>query len=126
MKTTKTYTVEEAKRHLERYCAYQDRSHFEVLKKLREMQMIPMVIDAIVLHLIEHNFLNEARFAKSFVRGKFNIKKYGRIKITQGLKQNRQYYSYKRYFLRISLNAFRSFCQLAFMILADLPAISCA
>ena len=87
MKSHKTYTVEEAKRRLEQYCVYQDRSHHEVLKKLKEMQMIPMAIDVIVLHLIQHNFLNEARFAKSYVRGKFNIKKYGRIKITQGLRQ---------------------------------------
>jgi len=87
MQKTKTYTVEQAKRRLEQYCVYQDRSHYEVLKKLREMNMIPMAIDVIVLHLMQHNFLNEERFAKSYVRGKFNIKKYGRIKITQGLKQ---------------------------------------
>jgi regulatory protein len=87
MQKAKTYTVEQAKRRLEQYCVYQDRSHYEVIKKLREMKMIPMAIDAIVLHLMQHNFLNEERFARSYVRGKFNIKKYGRIKIVQGLKQ---------------------------------------
>jgi regulatory protein len=87
MQKTKTYTVEQAKRRLEQYCVYQDRSHFEVIKKLREMKMIPMAIDTIILHLMQHNFLNEERFARSYVRGKFNIKKYGRIKIVQGLKQ---------------------------------------
>jgi len=87
MQKSKTYTVEQAKRRLEQYCVYQDRSHYEVVKKLREMKMIPMAIDVIILHLMQHNFLNEERFAKSYVRGKFNIKKYGRIKITQGLKQ---------------------------------------
>lgn len=86
---TKTYTVEEAKRRLEQYCVYQDRCHYEVEQKLKEMQMIPMAIDVIILHLMQHNFLNEERFAKSYVRGKFNIKKYGRIKITQALKQKR-------------------------------------
>ncbi len=87
MKNNKTYTVEEAKRRLEQYCVYQDRSHHEVQQKLRDMQMIPMAIDVVVLHLMQHNFLNEERFAKSYVRGKFTIKKYGRIKITQGLRQ---------------------------------------
>jgi regulatory protein len=87
MQKAKTYTVEQAKRRLEQYCVYQDRSHYEVIKKLREMKMIPMAIDAIILHLMQHNFLNEERFARSYVRGKFNIKKYGRIKIVQGLKQ---------------------------------------
>ena len=48
--------------------------------------MIPLVIDDIISHLIEHNFLNEERFAKSFARGKFNIKHWGRNKIIRELK----------------------------------------
>jgi len=83
----KTYTVDEAKRKLEHYCAYQDRSHYQVEKKLREMRMIPDAIDNIVIHLIKENFLNEERFVHSFVQGKFNIKQWGKLKIVQGLKQ---------------------------------------
>jgi regulatory protein len=86
-KTVKTYTVDEAKRKLEHYCAYQDRSHYQVEKKLREMRMIPEAIDDIVLHLMKENFLNEERFARSYVRGKFRIKQWGKQKIVQGLKQ---------------------------------------
>lgn len=82
----KTYTVDEAKRKLEQYCAYQDRCHEEVLQKLRGMNMIPQAIDTITAHLIEHNFLNEERFAKSFARGKFRIKYWGRVRITRELK----------------------------------------
>jgi len=48
--------------------------------------MIPIAIDNIISHLIEHNFLNEERFAKSYARGKFNIKHWGRIRITKELK----------------------------------------
>jgi len=86
-KTVKTYTVDEAKRKLEHYCAYQDRSHYQVEKKLREMRMIPEAIDDIVLHLMKENFLNEERFARSYVRGKFRMKQWGKQKIIQGLKQ---------------------------------------
>ena len=86
-KEHKVYSVEEAKRRLERYCAYQERSHRQVKEKLREMGMIPLAIDEIIVHLITHNFLNEERFARSYARGKFRIKKWGRYKITQGLKQ---------------------------------------
>ncbi|WP_196895496.1 regulatory protein RecX [Aureivirga marina] len=82
----KFYSVEEAKRVLERYCAYQDRCHKEVEEKLRKMRMIPEAIEVILLHLMEHNFLNEERFAQSFARGKFRIKKWGKQRITRELK----------------------------------------
>jgi len=84
--STKTYSVTEAKRKLEHYCVYQDRCHHEVNSKLKEMRMIPIAIDNIISHLIEHNFLNEERFAKSFARGKFNIKHWGRVRIIRELK----------------------------------------
>lgn len=48
--------------------------------------MIQLAVDEIISHLIEHNFLNEERFAKSFARGKFNIKHWGRQRITKELK----------------------------------------
>ncbi|CAL2090146.1 regulatory protein RecX [Tenacibaculum sp. 190524A05c] len=80
------YTVEEIKRKMERYCVYQDRCHKEVEDKLREYKLIPQAREAILLHLLEHNFLNEERFAKSFARGKFRIKKWGRIRIVRELK----------------------------------------
>ncbi|MEB8328508.1 regulatory protein RecX [Flavobacteriaceae bacterium KMM 6897] len=82
-----TYTLQEATKKLEGYCAYQERCHKEVVQKLRDMRMIPDAIDQIVVHLIDHNFLNEERFAMSYARGKFNIKKWGRNRITQELKQ---------------------------------------
>ncbi len=85
--SVKTYSVEEAKRALERYCVYQDRCHQEVRKKLLEMRMIPDAIDIIIGHLIEHNFLNEERFAKAFARGKFNHKYWGKQRIVRELKQ---------------------------------------
>ncbi len=81
-----SYTVNEATRKMERYCTCQDRCHQEVLGKLREMRMIPEAIDKIMGHLIAHGFLNEERFARSFVRGKFRIKKWGRVRITRELK----------------------------------------
>ena len=85
----KVYSVTEAKRKLEHYCAYQDRCHFEVEKKLKEMRMIPLAIDEIIYHLIEHNFLNEERFAKSYARGKFNHKNWGKNRIVNELKQRK-------------------------------------
>ena len=83
----KTYTVEEAQKRLERYCAYQERCHKEVNQKLYEMKMIPEARDLIIVHLLQHNFLNEERFAKAFVRGKFRIKKWGKQRLQLELKR---------------------------------------
>ena len=84
--THKTYTVDEAKAKLESYCAYQERCHRDVQKKLREMRMIPEAIDLIIHHLLQHNYLNETRFAQAFARGKFRTKKWGRQRIVRELK----------------------------------------
>lgn len=83
---SKSYTVEEAKIKLEAYCAYQERCHKEVIAKLKQMRMIPLAIDEIVVHLIQNDFLNEERFAKSFAIGKFQHKKWGRVRIKKELK----------------------------------------
>ncbi|SHG52342.1 regulatory protein RecX [Flagellimonas flava] len=83
----KHITVQEAQRKMEHYCAYQERCHKEVVEKLKGMRMIPEVIDIIIAHLIQENYLNEERFAQSFARGKFNIKKWGRNRIVSELKQ---------------------------------------
>ena len=83
----KTYTLQEATKKLEHYCAYQERCHKEVAQKLTDMHMIPEARDVIIVHLIQHNFLNEERFAKTFVSGKFRIKAWGRRRLAFELKQ---------------------------------------
>lgn len=86
MDLQKTYTIVEAQKKMENYCAYQERCHKEVKEKLYKMKMIPQVVDQIVVHLINENFLNEERFAKAFARGKFRIKKWGKNRIIRELK----------------------------------------
>lgn len=83
----KTYSVAEARLQLEHYCSYQERCHQEVVSKLKSMGMIPEAIDLIVVHLLDNNFLNEERFARSFARGKHRIKYWGRNRIVNELKQ---------------------------------------
>lgn len=82
----KSYTVKEATVKLMQFCAYRDRSHKEVEEKLKEMKMIPAAQEQIIIKLMQEDFLNEERFARSFVRGKFRIKKWGRKRIIQELK----------------------------------------
>lgn len=86
MKNEKSYTVDEATKLMENFCAYQERCHKEVAQKLYDLNMIPEARDQITLHLLQNNFLNEERFSKAFARGKFSIKNWGRIKIVNELK----------------------------------------
>jgi regulatory protein len=85
----KVYTVDEAQAKMENYCAYQERCHQEVEQKLREMQLIPEAVEKIMLHLFQHDFINETRFAKAYARGKFSIKKWGRNRIVNELKKRK-------------------------------------
>ena len=84
--TNKSFTVDEIKRKLENYCVYQDRCHKEVEQKMREYFLIPEAKEMILLSLMKDNFLNEERFAKSFARGKFRIKNWGKQRIIRELK----------------------------------------
>ena len=70
----------------ESYCAYQERAQQEVRNKLYEWGLHQQDTESIISELILTNFLNEERFAASYVSGKFNIKRWGKIKIKQGLK----------------------------------------
>lgn len=85
----KSYSLEQALSRLQRYCTYQDRCHIEVERKLTEMRMIPQAKEQIIMSLIEDDYLNEERFALAFVKGKFRIKKWGRIRLKAELKKRK-------------------------------------
>jgi len=73
---------------LRKYCAFQERSHRDVGQKMWDMKIPSNLHDDILIELISSDFINEERFAKAYVRGKFRIKKWGRLKIVKGLKEH--------------------------------------
>ncbi len=83
----KSYTFDEILQKMVNYCVYQDRCHAEVEQKMREFLLIPEAKDEIFLYLMKENYLNEERFTRSYIRGKFYIKHWGRNKIKMNLKQ---------------------------------------
>jgi regulatory protein len=85
----KIYSREQATVKAESYCAYQERSHFEIRNKLYEWGLHQKDVEEIISELIELNFLNEERFALAYSLGKFRIKGWGKNKIRQGLKLKR-------------------------------------
>ena len=82
----KSFTVDELQSKMEHYCVYQDRCHQEIEKKMNAYQMIPEAKEKILLHLMRYDFLNEERFSRSFARGKFRIKNWGKQRIIRELK----------------------------------------
>ncbi|MDC8098909.1 regulatory protein RecX [Chryseobacterium rhizosphaerae] len=83
----KSFTFDEIKMKLVNYCVYQDRCHAEVEQKMREFLLIEEAKEEIILYLLKENYLNEERFTRSYIRGKFYIKHWGKNKIKLNLKQ---------------------------------------
>ncbi|MFC4738621.1 regulatory protein RecX [Flavobacterium ponti] len=82
----KSLSFDETRKKLEYYCAYQDRCHQEVYQKMFSFNLTSNEKEEVMVYLINNNFLNEERFAQSFVRGKHNYKKWGKTRITNELK----------------------------------------
>lgn len=93
----KQWTTQEAKVKIAAYCAYQERCQKEVRIKLAERGISGTVAEELIATLILEGFLNEERYARAFVRGKYRLKKWGRNKIIHELK-----------FRNISLNCIQS------------------
>jgi regulatory protein len=85
----KFLTKEEALQKLRQYCAYQERSHYEVQQKLYQLGIRKSEHDEVISTLIEEDYLNEERFAKAFAGGKFRMKDWGRKKIYYALKEKK-------------------------------------
>jgi regulatory protein len=66
---------------LYRYCAFQDRSRQQVRERLSTWRLGREEEAEIIQHLEEEQFLNEERYVRSIVRGKFYHKHWGRRKI---------------------------------------------
>ena len=71
---------------ISRYCAYQERSSGEVRQKLRLLGADSETSQKLLERLADDNFINEERFARAYVRGKFRINGWGRLKIKNGLR----------------------------------------
>ena len=81
----KAYNIKEVKERIQSFCALQDRCQLEAKKKMREWGVEEDIIENILTDLILEKFIDEQRFSESFCRGKFRIKKWGKLKIKNEL-----------------------------------------
>jgi regulatory protein len=86
VQNNKVYTVKEATERIHSYCAIQDRCQWDVERKMKEWGISDEIIENILTDLILNKFVDEERFSESFCRGKFRIKKWGKVKIENELK----------------------------------------
>ena len=68
------------------YCAYQDRCTQEVRTKLSIFDMPDAEKEKIVKLLVDEGYLDDERYASTFVRSKIHLKKWGVNKIKMSLK----------------------------------------
>ena len=72
---------------LVRFCNYQERCKYDVLKKLRALDVPPADSVKWIAKLEAENLLNEQRFIKLFISGRFRNKKWGKKRIEMELKK---------------------------------------
>ena len=65
----KKWNRDNAQVNIERYCAYQERCHSEVRNKLLSHGIYGDLLEELIGHLIENNYLNEERFALQYAGG---------------------------------------------------------
>ena len=82
-------TTSEALQKLQHYCAYQERSPFEVKRKLGLIKLPKERHEEVIATLMEENFLDEYRFAEAFTRGKLHQKHWAPKRIRMGLQEHR-------------------------------------
>lgn len=70
-----------------KFCSYQERSRLEVRRKMAALKMPPAEAERLLVDLVEMNFVSDERFAESFIRGKMNIKRWGKVKMRVELHQ---------------------------------------
>lgn len=87
--TTPPMTYKQALVKAAAYCAYQERTQQQVREKASEWELDPDEIEAVVAEMVTQKFVDEARYARSYVRGKYAARRWGRRLLMQGLREQK-------------------------------------
>ena len=80
-KAAKPLTPDQVLDKIAKYCAYQERCVKDVRDKMKTYDISQEDREKILDYLLDNRFVNDERFAKSFVRGKINQSGWGMNKI---------------------------------------------
>lgn len=85
MKKASKYTSEQALQYAAGICARSEQCEFDIRRKLTSHGISGSEADKVIDYLIDHDFLNEERYACAYSRDKARFSRWGRIKIRAGL-----------------------------------------
>lgn len=86
LKINTFFNTEDLTEKARKWCAWQDRCSFELSLKLKNWGASYGQIRTILEKMADEGFIDEQRFARLFVRGKFKNNQWGRLKIFAALK----------------------------------------
>lgn len=82
-------TENEALLRLQKICSQQEKCLFDINRKLMEWKIPVNQAKNILEKLLDNHFVDELRYSKSFVRDKFRLNEWGRIKLEYALRQKK-------------------------------------
>ncbi len=82
-------TENEALLRLQKICSQQERCLFDINRKLTEWKIPASQAKSILEKLLDEKFVDELRYSKSFVRDKFRLNEWGRIKLAYVLRHKK-------------------------------------
>lgn len=88
-KEQKRVTPEKAYARMTRICARKEYAPFDIRQKLLLLGLTDNVVDKLLKRLIKERYIDERRYAESYIRDKFNFNKWGKRKIELHLAQKR-------------------------------------
>ena len=82
-------TENEALLRLQKVCSQQEKCLFDINRKLMEWRIPVNQAKHILEKLLDDKFVDELRYSRSFVRDKFRLNEWGRIKLEYTLRQKK-------------------------------------
>ncbi len=72
---------------LTHYCSREERCIADAREKLNDYNLPTSIVDDIIHHLVKEKYIDEHRYASAFVNDHTKFNKWGKYKISYGLKQ---------------------------------------